>query len=193
MKLNLGCGYNKLPGYINVDQDPLCEPDIVADLEDVLPFEDDSVDEIVMSHVLEHLGQSTKSYLNIWKELYRVLRDKGVIKITVPHHTHDNFHHDPTHCRKVTPVGVDMFNQERNLDTIRTGGQETTLGLQVGIDISVTNVGQDFTPWFQRHVVGKSRDEVSLESAKYNNTCYQIHIHAVAHKPPRSQLVNKLN
>ncbi len=68
MKLNLGCGYNKLEGYVNVDIDKKCKPDIVANLEKKLPFKSSSVDEIIMFHSLEHLGQDTKTYLNIWKE-----------------------------------------------------------------------------------------------------------------------------
>ena len=172
MKLNLGCGYNKLDGYINVDHDPNCKPDIVADLEQPLPFEDSSVDEIVMVHILEHLGQSTETYFKVWKELYRILKNEGVIKITVPHWNHENFHHDPTHVRKVTPVGVDMFSQERNLYTIQTGGSETTLGLQLGIDIGVTEVGYDFMPWFEAHIKGQHRDVVEREMNKYNNACY---------------------
>jgi len=185
VKLNLGCGYNKIKGYVNVDKDAWCNPDVVADLEVSLPFEDRSVDEIVLSHVLEHLGQNTKVYLNIWKEFYRVMRNDGVILITVPHHTHDNFRHDPTHCRTITPLGIDMFSQKRNQETIKTGGQETTLGIQLGIDISVANVGYDFTPWFEKHIQGKPKDFAMSEMSKYNNTCFQVHIHAVAHKPPR--------
>jgi len=84
LKLNLGCGYNKLEGYVNVDNDENCKPDVLADLEERLPFEDNSVDEIILNHVLEHLGQSTKVYFNVWKELYRVLKDGGLILITVP-------------------------------------------------------------------------------------------------------------
>lgn len=188
MKLNFGCGYNKLDGYTNVDHDPLCNPDVVADLEGVLPFEESTVDEIVMSHILEHLGQDTKTYLSIWKELYRVLKNTGVIKITVPHHLHENFHHDPTHCRKITVVGIDMFSQERNLNTIKTGGSETTLGLQIGIDIGVTQVGYDLMPAFQQEMYGKSRDIVDREINKRNNACYQVQINAMAHKPPRGSL-----
>ena len=185
IKLNLGCGYNKLEDYINVDQDAKCSPDIIADLEAVLPFEDSSVDEIIMYHVLEHLGQSTKVYLSVWREFYRVLKNKGVIKITVPHWQHENFHHDPTHVRKVTPIGVDMFSQERNMNTIKTGGSETTLGLQLGIDIGVTDVGYDLMPEFERIMKGQSQNAVMQEVNRVNNACYQVNIHAMAHKPMR--------
>ena len=188
MKLNLGCGYNQLEGYINVDQDPRCKPDVVADLEKTLPFEDSSVDEITLTHVLEHLGQDTKTYLNIWKEFYRVLKDQGVIKIVVPHHLHENFHHDPTHCRKVTPVGVDMFSQERNLHTIETGGSETTLGLQCGIDIGVTEVGYDLMPEAQKELQGQPYHIIEREVNKRNNACFQVQINAKAHKPARGDV-----
>ena len=187
MKLNLGCGYNKLDGYVNVDHDSRCEPDVVADLEDTLPFEDNSVDEIMMTHVLEHLGADVKTYFKIWKELYRVLKNEGVVKIIVPHHNHDNFHHDPTHVRKVTPIGVAMFDQERNLETIRTSGHETTLGLQLGIDIEVTQAGQDYAPWFHEWASNVPHKQAELELIKSNNICFQVHIHAKAYKPPRSE------
>lgn len=181
-KLNLGCGYNKLDGYINVDHDVNCNPDIVADLEGTLPFEDSSVDEIVLFHVLEHLGQDTKTYLNIWKEFYRVLKNKGIVRITVPHHLHENFHHDPTHCRKITPTGIDMFSQARNQYTIDTGGSETTLGIQLGIDIQVTEVGYDLMPWFQDEMKNKPREIIERELNRRNNVCYQVQINALAVK-----------
>lgn len=187
MKVNLGCGYNKYAGYVNVDHDAKCNPDIVADLEERLPFEDNSVDEIIMFHVLEHLGQDVKIYFNIWKELYRILKHDGEIKITVPHWNHENFHHDPTHVRKVTPVGVNMFNQAKNMETIKEGGQETTLGLQLGIDIEVTGVMYDPTPWFQQAMSGQPREVIEREMGRCNNACYQVHIYGKAHKPARSE------
>jgi len=187
LKLNLGCGYNKLEGYVNVDNDSSCDPDVVADLETKLPWEDNSVDEIILNHVLEHLGQDTKTYFNIWQEFYRILKDGAQVLITVPHHRHDNFFHDPTHVRVVTPVGIDMFNQRRNTETIKTGGQESTLGLQLGIDIGVLDVKYDLTPWFQEHVKNKSQEASTEELNKYNNACFQVHIKAKAYKPARSQ------
>ena len=182
MKLNLGCGYNKLEGYVNVDLDPLCKPDILADLEKPLPFDDNSIDEINLFHVLEHIGADTQTYFAIWREFYRILKHDGILKIVVPHWNHENFYHDPTHVRVVTPVGINMFNQEHNRQTIAEGGNETTLGLQLGIDIRVTDVGYDFMPWFQQYITTIPKHAVDREMKKYNNACYQIHIIAKAHK-----------
>jgi len=186
LKLNLGCGYNKLEGYVNVDNDPSCNPDKIVDLEKKLPWKDNSVDEIIISHVLEHLGQDTKSYFAIWKEFYRILKDGAEIYITVPHHRHDNFVHDPTHVRAITPVGIDMFNQRKNTETIENHGQETTLGLQLGIDIAVIDIKHDPTPWFEAYAKTLPPEAVNIEFNKYNNTCYQVHIKAKAYKPARS-------
>ena len=182
MRVNLGCGYNKVEGYVNVDHDVHCNPDVIADLEDTLPFEDSSVDEIILNHVLEHLGQDTKTYFTIWKEFYRVLKDQGEIRITIPHHLHENFHHDPTHVRKVTPTGVDMFNQQRNQRQIDTGGQETTLGIQLGIDVRVQGVGYDLTPDAQKELEGQSFEVIDREVNKRNNICFQTHILAKVFK-----------
>ena len=57
MKLNLGCGDKILPGYVNVD---VAEsragkrPDVLCDLHRLTPFEDNSADEILSVHVVEH-------------------------------------------------------------------------------------------------------------------------------------------
>ena len=33
MKLNLGSGYKRVPGFVNIDSSPACKPDYVVDLE----------------------------------------------------------------------------------------------------------------------------------------------------------------
>ena len=70
MRLNLGCGNRKLEGWVNVDREAACKPDRVADLEKLpWPWPDDSAEEVMLSHVLEHLGADPKVYLGIVKEL----------------------------------------------------------------------------------------------------------------------------
>ena len=188
MKLNLGCGYNKVPGFVNVDSNPLCEPDLIADLESTLPWEDNSVDEILLNHVLEHLGQDTKTYLKMWQEFYRVLKDGAQILISVPHHRHDLFFQDPTHVRVITPESIDMFNQRKNTENIEAKNQTSTLGLQLGIDIAVTDVRYQLTDSYEKHLHDTKQTVLDLEDMnKYNNACFQIDMKALVYKPARSQ------
>ncbi len=138
MRLNLGCGFRKYGGYVNVDSAAQCNPDVLWDLEGTpWPWEDDSVDGIRLEHTLEHLGETTRAYLNIWKELYRVCKDGAVIEIIVPHWRHDYFYNDPTHVRPITPKGVLLFDQASNLEHLRAGDRSSKLGLFTGIDISL--------------------------------------------------------
>lgn len=70
MKLNMGCGFNKRAGFLNVDLAPECQPDLVCDLESLpCPWENDSVDAVVFHHSLEHIGQSPRVFLGMIKEL----------------------------------------------------------------------------------------------------------------------------
>ena len=58
MKINLGSGYKRIDGFLNIDDDPLVEPDFLCNIEnDRLPLEDNSVDEIRAHHILEHIGE----------------------------------------------------------------------------------------------------------------------------------------
>lgn len=74
MKLNFGCGKNKLTGWQNYDMD--------IDIRDPLPFEDASVDFVFAEHVVEHVTSAQAQLF--FGECYRVLREGGVLRITVP-------------------------------------------------------------------------------------------------------------
>jgi predicted SAM-dependent methyltransferase len=80
MKINLGCGTDILEGYINYDlQNP--QADILGDATS-LPFQDNSMDEIFSSHLLEHFDYfEAHRALIEWR---RVLRPEGLLILELP-------------------------------------------------------------------------------------------------------------
>ena len=71
LRLNLGCGVNKMNGYVNVDKFDEGEPDMVMDLEQTpWQFPDNSVEEIMLNHTLEHLGKDAQTFFSIINEIY---------------------------------------------------------------------------------------------------------------------------
>ena len=141
MKLNLGCGQNRLDGYVNADREPVVEPDVVMDLEEFpWPFEDHSVDEVVANHVLEHVGASAGVFIGIMQELYRVCRGGAHIRIAVPHPRHDNFIDDPTHVRAITPMTLQLFSRRNCLEWKRLGAANSPLALYAGVDFELRDV-----------------------------------------------------
>lgn len=78
--LNLGCGFNKHKNAINIDAEAICEPDVCQDLSKPLPFEDESFDLIIASHILEHVPNWWKTF----NECARILKVGGVLEVYVP-------------------------------------------------------------------------------------------------------------
>jgi SAM-dependent methyltransferase len=81
LRLNIGCGPNRLPGEVGVDLHPTGGADIIADLCS-LPIDDDSADFVRLDHVLEHLPARTA--VRALLEAKRVLRSGGSIRVGVP-------------------------------------------------------------------------------------------------------------
>lgn len=188
--LNLGCGFKKYPGYVNVDAAPECAPDIVWDLEKTpWPWEDSSVDEIKLEHVLEHLGKTPDTYLCIWKEMWRVGKNGCQIHIMVPHWNHENFYNDPTHVRAITPVGIEMFDQAHNIRDVEAGERGTKLGLFCGIDIELK--AQDVEYFYTKKLADQvssgaiSRGDLEHLREHQNNIANEIRMTARVVKPAR--------
>lgn len=80
----MGCGETKLVGYQNVDFDKAVKPDKVVDLNKFpWPWKTNSIDEILMEHVLEHLDNPSK----VITEIHRILKPTGKANIKVPHYS----------------------------------------------------------------------------------------------------------
>jgi len=104
--IELGCGPNKKPGVIGIDQFNLPGVDYVTDLEHGLPFlESDSVDEIISRHVLEHI----ENFQFLMEEIHRVLKPGGRKVITVPHFSSPYYYSDFTHRRFFGLYTFDYF------------------------------------------------------------------------------------
>jgi len=81
VKLNIGCGKQRLDGYTNIDKYPTDAADIISPAHE-LKYADDSVDEILSSHMIEHLIQ-TELDLAL-AEWFRVLKSGGKLVIRCP-------------------------------------------------------------------------------------------------------------
>lgn len=122
MNLNLGCGYKKLDGYINIDNNPSCFPDMLIDLEKAkLPFKDKSIDTVYSSHVLEHIRNIRPLLL----EIRRVLKKDGLMVSIVPYFNSVGAYQDPTHVRFFSKDTMsyfeDIFTSEQEYIPTRFG------------------------------------------------------------------------
>lgn len=82
MKLNLGCGLCKLPGYINIDIDISVKPDLVTDFKTILPFSDNTIDRVLLIHTIEHIPRFY--HIHIYSEIHRILKPNGEFILAYP-------------------------------------------------------------------------------------------------------------
>ncbi len=114
IKLNLGCGEDYKAGYINVDFNREMRADVYEDITKYLQSHfDDSIEEIVLSHVLEHVDNP----LEILIEIERVLQKNGKLVLTMPHFNYLDHHRDLTHKRFCTSQTFDPYVQKMSYST----------------------------------------------------------------------------
>ena len=107
-KLNLGCGHDVKPGWVNLDIAPLDGVDVVHDLDDhPLPFDDESFDYIECIDILEHVDDLP----DVMRELHRILAPGGRLRIHVPHFTSSVWATDPTHRRAFAINTFEFFSK----------------------------------------------------------------------------------
>jgi len=82
LHLHLGCGPKYLPGFVNVDANPLRKIDLWLDVRCGLPFAANSVSSVYSTHMLEHLYPDELEAL--LRECVRVLKPGAGLRIIVP-------------------------------------------------------------------------------------------------------------
>eukprot|EP00939_MAST-03C_sp_MAST-3C-sp1_P001730 g1730.t1 len=158
-----------MTGFVGVDKSKRVNPDILWDMEDFpWPFETNSVSEISMAHVLEHVGQDPDVFLRIIQELYRVSQDRTKIHIVVPHHRHSDFTKDPTHVRPITFDLLQMFSKDSNLLWKRERKANTPFALLYDVDFTASN----HEIIMDRNVVGMAIDRGIMSYQEANNVTF---------------------
>jgi SAM-dependent methyltransferase len=162
-RLNIGCGADHRPGYINLDAEPLSQPDIIHNAETPWPFPDGCATEVFARHVLEHI-HDIRTFMT---EAYRVLRPDGVLDIHIPHHCSEFYWSDPTHVRPITRAMMDLFSRRECKAFQAKGMANTPLALYWGIDFEVTATEIALSDaWASK---GLSLEEILEAAASFNN------------------------
>tara|TARA_B100000519_G_scaffold190706_1_gene190436 strand:- start:717 stop:1322 length:606 start_codon:yes stop_codon:yes gene_type:complete len=116
--LDLGCGENKIPNAIGLDNVALPGVDVVHDLMTFpYPFENQKFDKIYLCHVIEHF--KIKDINKIFNECHRLLNRNGYLIITVPHVFSISAFIDPTHKSYFT-FGSGGFWSKNNIKAYYT-------------------------------------------------------------------------
>jgi predicted SAM-dependent methyltransferase len=81
-RLNLGCGQNILPGWMNVDLEGGRHGSIFMDATRPWPLPDNTFDAILCEHMIEHVPKDTGRH--ILSEGFRVLKPTARIRVVTP-------------------------------------------------------------------------------------------------------------
>jgi hypothetical protein len=174
MKLNLGSGIKRFPGFLNIDSDPGCKPDYVMRLGvDKFEFFDNTVDEVLAHHVFEHIGDGFFEFL---KDLYRICKHGAILDIHVPHPRHDYFIGDLTHVRPITienmrPLSKKFCETQSYINSSWSG-----LAHQLDIDFEIFEYDYVLDDTFKQIIQNiESAEQVDWMARSMNNAITEIH------------------
>lgn len=185
MKLNLGCGFKKKAGFVNIDSSEGAGADLVFDLvKGVWPYDDNSVDEVHFDFSLEEMGESKKDLFFVFKELYRVCQDKAVIKILFTHPFHDQFALNPLGVHRLSPQFFQLLSIQQNMNLIANNRNDTCLALQLNVDFVVKNykllLTQEVYDLLEKKII--TEDDVRHKMNFERNICQGVELELTVQK-----------
>lgn len=95
VKVYLGAGKHRLPGWVHTDRHPFAGLDLVFDAGRSLPFRTQSVAHVYTQDFLEHLPPEAK--VPLMNEIWRVLTPGGTMEHWVPNAGSRNDFGSPSH------------------------------------------------------------------------------------------------
>lgn len=105
-KLNFGCGKNIKKGYVNADITRFEGVDKTFDFNVFpYPFSDGEFDEILADNILEHLDNIPA----VMKELHRISKPGGEVRIIVPYYNCYGAYNDITHKHYFSHLSFEPF------------------------------------------------------------------------------------
>jgi len=111
VKIDLGCGQNKQPGFIGVDYDKCPGVDIVHNLEEYpWPLPDECANFLLASHLVEHINPHGGNFIRFMDEAWRVLKVGGIFLMAYPYAGSFGYWQDPTHCNGINEATWAYFD-----------------------------------------------------------------------------------
>lgn len=172
MKLNLGSGKRPIKGWINVDLNPKQNPDMMFSVSKYpYPIKNDSVNEIMASHLLEHF--TNIQHVEFLNEIYRICKNKAKVTTRVPFYNSATFRTVTDHR---LPFNFHTYNKLANakLDRIVLSdalGNPRVIKRKykfkvVSMNSKPTKIGRIIPNWFNfrhnlSHVLGHITDEIT--------------------------------
>ena len=139
--LDVGCGQNKIPGAIGIDSNPRSHADVIHDLGAFpYPFNDNEFDEIVCTHVIEHVPD-VMGFIN---ELHRIAKAGGRLRIVTPHYSNPDWATDPTHRNHFNSYSFNCFVPSRTPFPFYTNAELRPLKTYVSIANLWRAIGIEF-------------------------------------------------
>jgi hypothetical protein len=167
IKLDLGCGSHKKEGFTGVDRRAMPGVDLVHDLMKKWPWGNDTVEEINMSHCLEHFTGTERVF--IFNEAFRVLQKGAKFMITTPHWSSTRAYGDFTHQ---WPPVCEMLYQYTNKEWRMANAPDT--------DVSWNKEGYtcdfDFAGGYAMHPLlnARSQDYQQYAMTFYKEACQDL-------------------
>lgn len=107
IRIDIGCGKNKKSGFVGFDSIAFDGVDVVGSVTVRWPWDDNSVDEVHCSHLLEHLTNLNDKWerIHFFNELYRVMKPGASCQLIIPHWASNRYYGDPTHKEPFSEMG----------------------------------------------------------------------------------------